>query len=52
MIRVEFLDKNKVNTTRKKILLAIFGVFKNGDLEYDNRFMAAHIALHEKVLFR
>ena len=28
--------------------MAFFGVFKDGDLENDNRFMVAHIALHEK----
>ena len=28
-----------------------FGVFKDGDLEYNNRFMAAHIALREKLFF-
>ena len=32
-----------------KTFLAFFGVFKDGDLEYDNRFLAAHMALHEKV---
>ena len=31
--------------------LGFFGVFKDGDLEYDNPFVAAHIALHEKVFF-
>ena len=34
-----------------KKFLAYFGVFKEGDLECDNRFMAAHIALREKVFF-
>ena len=29
--------------------MAFFGVLKDGDLEYDNRFMAAHIALRVKV---
>ena len=33
------------------IFLSFFGVFKDGDLEYDNPFVAAHIALHEKVFF-
>ena len=28
-----------------------FGVFKDGDLEYDNCVRAAHIALREKVFF-
>ena len=36
---------------QEKIFLAFSMVFKDGDLEYDNRFMAAHIALREKVFF-
>ena len=32
-----------------KTFLAFFGVLKYGDLEYDNRFMVAHIALRVKV---
>ena len=36
---------------REKYILAFFGVLKDGDLEYDNRFMAAHIALRVKVFF-
>ena len=34
-----------------KTPLAFFGVFKDSNLEYGNGFMAAHIALHEKVFF-
>ena len=31
--------------------MAFFGVFKDGDYEYDSSFMAAHIAQREKVFF-
>ena len=35
----------------KTIFLAYSGVFKDGDLGYDNRFMTTHIALREKKFF-
>ena len=32
--------------------MTFFGVLKDGDLEYDNLSMAAHIALRIKVIFK
>ena len=34
-----------------KTVLGFFGVMIDVDLEYDNRFMAAHVALRVKVFF-